>query len=244
MQALLQPLRELAEFSEIQSDIRKKSGIISVSGCVDSQKLHMIYGLSEGVRHKIIVTYSDLRAKEIYEEYKFYDRNVLLYPAKDLIFFQADIHGNQLTRERIRVLRRLAEGKPMTVVTTFAALMTPQVVWDVKKDILTIEKGGIIDEGELAKRLVALGYEKVYQVESGGQFSIRGDIVDIFDAHGIETEIISASIRNPLHVTEAAKLGAHIATVPYKVIMQMIKHPLTDAGIEKFLKDWEGHTNK
>ncbi len=181
MQALLQPLRELAEFSEIQSDIRKKSGIISVSGCVDSQKLHMIYGLSEGVRHKIIVTYSDLRAKEIYEEYKFYDRNVLLYPAKDLIFFQADIHGNQLTRERIRVLRRLAEGKPMTVVTTFAALMTPQVVWDVKKDILTIEKGGIIDEGELAKRLVALGYEKVYQVESGGQFSIRGDIVDIFD---------------------------------------------------------------
>ena len=68
--------------------------------------------------------------------------------------------------------------------------------------------------------------------------------VDIFDAHGNETEIISASIRNPLHVTEAAKLGAHIATVPYKVIMQMIKHPLTDAGIEKFLKDWEGHTNK
>lgn len=181
MQALLQPLTELAEFSEIKSDIRKKSGIISVSGCVDSQKLHMIYGLSEGVRHKIIVTYSDLRAKEIYEEYKFYDRNVLLYPAKDLIFFQADIHGNQLTRERIKVLRRLAEGKPMTVVTTFAALMTPQVMWDEKKDILTIEKGGMLDEAELAKRLVALGYEKVYQVEGNGQFSIRGDIVDIFD---------------------------------------------------------------
>lgn len=70
------------------------------------------------------------------------------------------------------------------------------------------------------------------------------DIVMIFENHGIETEIISASIRNPMHVTEAAKLGAHIATVPYKVIMQMIKHPLTDAGIEKFLKDWEGHTNR
>lgn len=70
------------------------------------------------------------------------------------------------------------------------------------------------------------------------------DIVMIFENHGIKTEIISASIRNPMHVTEAAKLGAHIATVPYKVIMQMIKHPLTDAGIEKFLKDWEGHTNR
>ncbi len=70
------------------------------------------------------------------------------------------------------------------------------------------------------------------------------DIVAIFNKHDIKTEIISASIRNPMHVTEAAKIGAHIATVPYNVIMQMIKHPLTDAGIAKFLKDWEGHTNK
>ncbi|MEW8956462.1 fructose-6-phosphate aldolase [Clostridium sp.] len=66
------------------------------------------------------------------------------------------------------------------------------------------------------------------------------EIVDIFDIHGIETEIIAASIRNPIHVTKAARIGAHIATVPYKVIMEMTKHPLTDIGIEKFLKDWEG----
>lgn len=70
------------------------------------------------------------------------------------------------------------------------------------------------------------------------------DIVNIFDAHAINTQIICASIRNPNHVTEAAKLGADIATVPYNVIMQMLKHPLTDAGIEKFLKDWECHLNR
>ncbi len=69
------------------------------------------------------------------------------------------------------------------------------------------------------------------------------DIVAIFRVHGIQTEIIAASIRNPIHVMDAAKLGAHIATVPYKVIQQMIKHPLTDAGIEKFLQDWERHTH-
>ena len=69
------------------------------------------------------------------------------------------------------------------------------------------------------------------------------DIVTIFDMHGIETEIIAASIRNPLHVTEAAKLGAHIATVPFNTIIQMAHHPLTDAGIEKFLNDWESHIN-
>nr|QGT51243.1 putative transaldolase [uncultured Firmicutes bacterium] len=65
------------------------------------------------------------------------------------------------------------------------------------------------------------------------------EIVDIFSQHAINTEIIAASIRSSIHVIEAARLGADIATVPYKVILQMTKHPLTDAGIEKFLKDWE-----
>lgn len=68
-------------------------------------------------------------------------------------------------------------------------------------------------------------------------------ISDIFTIHGIETEIIAASIRHPLHVTEAALRGAHIATIPYKVIMQLCKHPLTDKGIEAFLKDWSSRTN-
>lgn len=65
------------------------------------------------------------------------------------------------------------------------------------------------------------------------------DIVQIFDIHGIDTEIIAASIRHPIHVLEAAKSGAHIATIPYKVFSQMLTHPLTDIGIERFLKDWE-----
>ncbi|WP_024621127.1 fructose-6-phosphate aldolase [Metaclostridioides mangenotii] len=66
------------------------------------------------------------------------------------------------------------------------------------------------------------------------------EIVDIFDVNAIETEVIVASVRHPIHVVEAARLGADIATVPYKVINQMIKHPLTDKGIENFIKDWEG----
>lgn len=70
------------------------------------------------------------------------------------------------------------------------------------------------------------------------------EIVDIFNVQGIETEIIAASIRNPLHVTYAARLGCDIATVPYNVIVQMTKHPLTDIGIERFLKDWEGVPKK
>lgn len=65
------------------------------------------------------------------------------------------------------------------------------------------------------------------------------DIQMIFENYDFPTEVIVASIRNPLHVVEAARVGAHIATIPYSVIKQLIKHPLTDIGIERFLKDWE-----
>ena len=182
MRSLLAPLEELGEYEEIKKMLVKESASVALSGCVDSQKLHMIYGLGEEFRYKIIVTFSDLRAKELYEDYKFYDRNVMLYPAKDLIFFQADIHGNQLTMERIRCLRRLMEKKPATIITTYDALMAPQTpigAWE--KHVIRIDKQSRIEEGELAAGLVELGYEKNYQVEAPGQFSIRGGIVDIFD---------------------------------------------------------------
>lgn len=78
----------------------------------------------------------------------------------------------------------------------------------------------------------------------GTGMDLVSDIAQIFELHGIPTEIIAASVRNPLHVIDAAKAGAHIATVPYGVIIQMTKHPLTDAGIERFLKDWEGFEQK
>ncbi|MCM1417090.1 MAG: transcription-repair coupling factor, partial [bacterium] len=182
MKALLAPLTELGAYDEIKSLLTKKGASAALSGCVDSQKLHMIYGLGSAFRQKLIVTYSDLRAKELFEDYQFYDRNVILYPAKDLIFFQADIHGNRLTTERIRCFRRLTEGTPLTVITTFNALMTPQpplTAW--KKWVLHLDMQTVVEEGALSAKLVELGYEKAYQVEAPGQFSIRGGIVDIFD---------------------------------------------------------------
>ncbi|MDE7445521.1 MAG: transcription-repair coupling factor [Lachnospiraceae bacterium] len=182
MRALTAPLEELGEFIEIKEKLQKGMTSAALTGCVESQKLHMIYGLGEGVKHKLIVTFSDLKVKELTEDYRLYDRNVTSYPAKDLIFYQADIHGNQLVTERIKCLRRMLEGKPVTVVTTFSSLMAPQIplsVW--KEHLLTIDGKSQLDERKLAQRLVEMGYEKNYQVEAPGQFSIRGGIVDIFD---------------------------------------------------------------
>lgn len=74
--------------------------------------------------------------------------------------------------------------------------------------------------------------------------NIIEDIVEIYNNYDIQTEIIAASIRHPIHVIEAAKMGADIATIPYKVFQQMVAHPMTDLGIERFLKDWEGLVRK
>lgn len=75
-------------------------------------------------------------------------------------------------------------------------------------------------------------------IGSNGILLIK-DISTIFKAHSIDTKIIAASIRNPIHIIEAAKAGAHIATVPPKIIDNLIKHPLTDIGLEKFIADWK-----
>ncbi len=182
MNTLTAPLHELAEFEEGLSLLRKQNACIGYIGCGDSQKLHMIHGLSDGFPYKVIVTFSDLRAREMYEEYQFYDKDTVLYPGKDLIFYQADIHGNQLVTERMKALRRLIEGRPVTVITTFAALMTPQVpLEEIADAVIHIDMDSVLDERELAVRLTGMGYEKNYQVEAPGQFSIRGGIVDIFD---------------------------------------------------------------
>lgn len=182
MSALLEPLKELGEYDEICKCLKASKGKVSISGCVDSQKLHLIYGTEDAFDVKVIVTYSDLKAKELLEDCKLYTKEVYFYPAKDLIFFQSDIHSNQLIKERIQVLRKIIEGEPITIITTFSSLMVHQIpLAEWKKYVITIDDNSVIEEEALARRLVEMGYEKNYQVEAPGQFSIRGGIVDIFD---------------------------------------------------------------
>ena len=181
MNALLSPLREWADYSQVKDGL-KKSKRIALTGCIDSQKIHMLEGLCGDYRCKVIATYSDQRVREIVEDLKLYERAVYAYPAKDLIFYQADIHGSKLVGERIRALKRLASGSPITLVTTFDALMTPMVPIDIyKKHTLHIDMKSSIDEGKLASELVAMGYTRNYQVEAPGEVSMRGGIIDIFD---------------------------------------------------------------
>ena len=139
---------------------------------------------------------------------------------------------------------------PMTFSQWVRAYSSPASVWSqaqISGSRLKLTKGTKHRHSNKQARAGATYVSPfVGRLDDVGQEGINliSEVAEIFAAHAIETEIISASIRNPIHVTSSALAGAHIATVPYKVIEQMTKHPLTDAGIAKFLKDWESVPNK
>ena len=178
MKVLQDCLKGLSDFEKMQKDMGEGRNI-ALSGCVDSQKVHMMWGLSGDFPYKVIATYSDKRARELYEDFLFYTKEVLYFPAKDFIFFQADIHSNKVTRERIAVYRRILEAEPVTI---FDAFMAPCMPLDVMENhVIRLDDDSIVDERALSEKLSRMGYERVPQVETGGQFSVRGGIVDVFD---------------------------------------------------------------
>ena len=181
MKAFLTPLQGLAEFEQIKEKSKTNKGILQVSGCMESQKSHLMYGLSGIAPYRLILAEDERRAREIYEDYRFYDRKVYSYPAKDLLFFQADIHVNLLIRQRMKVIKALLEEKELTVVTSIDGCMDfLESLEKIKEQLIHYESDSTVDIEQLKNQLVALGYERVGQVEMPGQFSVRGGIVDIY----------------------------------------------------------------
>ena len=175
-------LYELERLKELKKNLKNNKHLsLHIAGCIDSGLVHMMSLTSDGFKHKIILTFSEQKAREIYDDMRFFDKNTYYYPAKDLIFYSADVHGKHLVTERIMALRALSGDEPVTIVTTIDALLDKLAPVDVlKNNGLTIAMDSIIDTGAFATKLVSMGYEKVSQVEMPGQFSIRGSIIDVF----------------------------------------------------------------
>ncbi len=181
MQALIRPLNELAEFDELYKSRMKDRGMIRICGCVNSQKTHMMYALSDSLRYKVIACSSESKAKQVYEEYRFLDPRTYLYPAKDLLFYQADLRSKELTRQRMEVIQAVTEGEPLTVVTSFDAFMDSLLPKEViASKILHIKNDSVIHLNDMQERLTELGYDREIQIEGPGQFAVRGGILDVY----------------------------------------------------------------
>lgn len=181
MKTFTEPLKELKEFNDIRDNIKLNTLPVQITGCIDSQKSHLMHSLGEGFLFKVIVTYNDLKAKEIYEDYRLYDKNVFLYPSKDIIFYSADIHGRAIVRDRLEIMRRIIERQSTTIVMSLEGGMDRLLPLQLIKDrVITINYDSVIKLSEFGASLTSLGYERQGQVESPGDFAIRGGIIDIF----------------------------------------------------------------
>ncbi len=181
MKAFTEHLKEFSFFDDAKGQL-KKGNTVSISGCAPAQKCQMIYAQGSDYKYKIVTAASDIKAKELYEDYTFFDPNVILFPAKDYIFFQADIRGREMTRERMTCFRKILSGEPLTIITTPDTFMAPCLPLEImKENCISVCIDSVIEESAIAQKLVRMGYEKTYQVEEPGQFSVRGGIIDIFD---------------------------------------------------------------
>ena len=181
MRSLTAPLKQLEVISKVEEKLNKETGVHLLCGCMDSQKTHLAYALGEKYQKKLIVTYNELKAKEIFEEYKIFGKGVYLYPAKDFLFFHADIQGKLLEEQRIQALQALMEQEDVTIITTIDGCMGKvKPLKDLKNQVLTIDMESIIELDALKVLLADMGYEREGQVEAKGQFAIRGGIIDIF----------------------------------------------------------------
>lgn len=175
------PLVELAEFSDMKRALDQGKGPVQICGVTDSQKVHTVYELSRDKAWRLVVTYDDTRAREIYDDLCYFEKNTWLYPARDLLFYNSDIHGNLLTRQRMQVFRHLLEDEGGVVVTTVDGLMDHLLPLDeLKSRCLFIEAGNILDMDRIKEELRDMGYERTGQVDGMGQFSVRGGILDVF----------------------------------------------------------------
>ncbi|TDT72464.1 transaldolase [Hypnocyclicus thermotrophus] len=144
--------------------------------------------------------------------------------------------------ELVKIHKNIVIKLPMTIdglkacnILTKKGIKTNVTLIFSANQALLAARAGATYVSPFAGRLDDIGVDGVALIK---------EISEIFKVHSIKTEIIAASVRNGLHVKECAKAGAHIATIPYGVIEKMTQHHLTDAGIERFLKDWEGFVNK
>lgn len=181
MNTFYEPLLQLETFTQTREKLKKEDGLQLLTGCVESQKTHLMYSLGREWPVKLILTYNELKAKEICEEYRTLDEDVLYYPAKDFLFFHADIQGKELLRQRVTAVSRLLSGEDAVIVTTLDGCMDPLLPMEkLKEYVMTIGVGSILEMEAMSRRLVQMGYERTGQVELPGQFAVRGGILDIY----------------------------------------------------------------
>ncbi|KYH34363.1 transcription-repair-coupling factor [Clostridium tepidiprofundi DSM 19306] len=182
LSGVIKPLKESEQFRTIVKNIKGKNFPINIYGISESAKSYLIYGLYDDINnHTLIVTHSDLEARNLYEDLQLYMSNVYYFPVREVTFYNVDAISGDVRWERINVLKEMLREGNKIIITCVEALAARYVPVELfKKYIFKFSTGDIIDIKEFSKKLIQCGYERVSAVENKGQFSVRGGILDVF----------------------------------------------------------------
>lgn len=182
LKGVLQPLSENSTFNEIISSIKNKKYPISINGLSDSGKSYGIYGVFEKIDSSmVILTHSDMEAKNIYEDLSFYTNDIYYFPAKEVVFYNIDAISGDLRWARLKVIKEMMKDSKKIIVTSIDSLTsvyTPIALFEEYNFELKVDDE--VDFKALSQKLLECGYERVEAVEGKGEFSLRGGILDVF----------------------------------------------------------------
>ncbi len=174
-------LSEALSFTECRQTLERKQGPAVLSGCLDSQLIHMAVELTEGYPLKLLVTHSEQKAAEMAEDAACFGEDAIVFPAKDLLFYQADVSGKLITARRMSAIKRIiTEGRGLVITTVDSLIERLRPAELVMDSVIELESGSVVDRQELIEKLAAAGFERLPQVEAAGQFSVRGGIIDVY----------------------------------------------------------------
>lgn len=173
-----------AVYGQIKAGLESHQGPVLVSGCTDGAKAHLVStfkGKKKRGNYKIIVTADENKAKEWAENYQFFGGDAIYFPAKDPLFYSADVHGNAIAKERLRGIESIIKGQGGVFILSIDALMDRVVpLSEIKKNRVTISLETELSEQKITKEFTAMGYERTPFVEAAGEFAVRGGIIDIY----------------------------------------------------------------
>lgn len=173
-------IERIAEFQKAVQDL-KQGKKVQINGCVPSQMEHFLCAVGKDFDQKVVIAKDEQKAMEILENCIAFDKAAVYYPSRDPMFYKADIRGSYISEQRAETVRRIFNKEKITVITCPESftdkLATAQ---EIREKTMVIKKGGSLNERDLAEKLTALGYENGSRVLAHGEFSIRGNIVDVF----------------------------------------------------------------
>ena len=181
MNFLLSALGKIDLFTSYLKGIKKEKGPILVSGLSDVAKVHIVSGTKEYLKRPIcIITYNEIQAKKLINDLKYFEKEILYFPKREIVTYDYVAESKDLPYERIEVLNKIQDKKAKVVVTTIEAVMQKLISKEtLYKNCINLKVGKEISIEKLKEKLLLLGYERSELVESRGCFSVRGGIVDI-----------------------------------------------------------------